>query len=200
MRRNLHSTACFPAIAHKRTRARSSIWRSSDGLLPDAPVYQQTSRFHPSGRKYPDVLHLRSALIWRWCVFNILKKRSGIIDKSPLFNLTSYLPCLSVLATLTHASMKRGIWPVYYAFHISMLHREVVDIIHMFFIIPLITYQVFPKTALPDCGFFSLSFRFAHPIFTMQIRTASFCEESFYHRQRIPKAESFGGNVQMQCK
>ena len=90
-RRNLHSITCFPATAHKRTRARSSIWRSSDGLLPGAPAFQQTSRFHPS-------------------------------------DLTSYLPCLSVLATLTHVLMKRRIWPFYYAFHISVFHVIVMDV------------------------------------------------------------------------
>ena len=91
-------------------------------------------------------------------MFSILKKWGEIINKSLIFNLTPYLPCLSVLATLTHVSMKRVIWPFYYVFHISVLHRVVVDIGHVYFIIPLIPDLVFPEVSLPESGFFSSAF------------------------------------------
>jgi len=138
-RRNLHSAACFPVIAHKRTRARSSIWRSSDGLY-----YQMHPFIHrPAGftrQIWPHTCPVyRFWLPWRTYRWNVEYDHS--------IN----------------------------AFHISVLHRVVVDIILVCFIVPLITYHVFPKTALPDGGFFPSPFWFVHPILRCKSRPHRFC-------------------------
>ena len=50
-------------------------------------------------------------------------------------------------------SMKRGVWPVGHSRYVTMLDGIVMNVIDVALKIRIITYQMLPKSALPNCSF-----------------------------------------------
>lgn len=72
--------------------------------------------------------------------------------------LVDYLGPIVRVNALTNVSMDSRVGPISHLSHMSMFHRILMEVIHMFFVIAIIADLVFPKTALPDSGFLASTF------------------------------------------
>ena len=59
-------------------------------------------------------------------------------------------------------SMKRGVWPVGHSRYVTMLDRVVMNVIDVALKIGIVTYQMLPKSALPNRSFTPFSPRSVH--------------------------------------